>query len=216
MHFRTSFWDVLSCIWKWTGQVDMAGKQAEGSSRRPEMLCWSLRLYHSAKLMVFSCPEFWEKDPAEVLLWGRGGGWDKGDLSFRAVLLWSVLVKFSLSKGLKQRYFCWMNEGMHGLKTGATDHMELLEGCKWEKEDEKAVDWSLGVVLWGSDEGSRCTYYSFPIFLSICQWARKPKGADTVEKSLRGSQTVASNEAVFDWDTYPGSSNGTSAGWLLF
>lgn len=101
--------------------------------------------------------------------------------------VWSVLVKFS-SKGLKKRYFYWMNEGMHGLKTGATGHMELLEGCKWEKEDEKAVDWSLRVVLWGSDEGSRCTYYSFPIFLSICQWARKPKGADTVEKSLQWSQ----------------------------
>lgn len=135
MYFRTSeeFWDVLNCVWKWTRQVDVAGKQAEGSSRRLEMLCWSLRLYHNAKLMVFSCPEFWVKGPAEVLLWGRGGGWNKGDLSFRAALLWSVLVKFSLSKELKKSYFCCTHEGMHGLKTGATDHMELLEGCDRKK-----------------------------------------------------------------------------------
>lgn len=39
-----------------------------------------------------------------------------------------------------------MNEGMHGLKTGATGPVELPEGCERGREDEKAVGWSLGVA----------------------------------------------------------------------
>lgn len=92
------WWDALLNLWGVLGCLELCLKKMHrtgrhgwktgrgGSSRRPEMLCWSLRLYHSTKLMVSSCLEFWEKGPAEVLLWGRGGGWDKSDLRFRAAL----------------------------------------------------------------------------------------------------------------------------------
>lgn len=38
-------------------------------------------------------------------------------------LLCFDLFQFPLSNGLKKKYPHWMFEGMHGLKTGATDHV---------------------------------------------------------------------------------------------
>ena len=47
--------------------------------------------------------------------------------------------------------------------------------------------------------------------------AREPKGATHLwEIFVIKSEAITLNEAVFDWDKYPGSFNGTSAGWLHF
>lgn len=78
----------------------------------------------------------------------------------------------------------------------------------------KQLGRSLGVVLWSSEEDSPCSYSSFHLRLSSCSWTI---GATccwgiTVSKS----EAIMFNEAIFNWDKYPGNLNGTPAGWLRF
>lgn len=53
-----------------------------------------------------------------------------------------------------------MFEGMHGLKTGATDRVG--------EEMRKQSGWSLGVGPGSSEEGGTCSYSSFHLRLSNC------------------------------------------------
>lgn len=87
--------------------------------------------------------------------------------------------------------------GLPSLRAGAVGHVELQKCCKPGRGDEKHLGWSLRVVPWGSDECSKWSCYSFPILLSTCQWASKPRGANTVGKSLWLSQKQSLGMKLF-------------------
>ena len=125
-----------------------------------------------------------EKGPSRGTTLGRRGGRGWAILVPQgAALLWLAVFTFSMSHGLKKTKECiaWQLVPWVPCSSGSL----ISEGGRMIG---KCRGWSPSIVLGNPAAGSARAHCGLPVFLSTCQGACKPKGANTVGESLWLSQ----------------------------